>query len=545
MNNRRRLGYSNHSSTSDFSKKIKDYIVPIIAWILILFLIWTFFFKTNSSEKTNLENRIWMSITKDIDSKAIISFKWWKDEELKEWVKLFRWEKIIVSNWRILLSDENISLNLNKLSELKYLENWNFSFDSWEAWIDAVASTNLDMKFVKLKISADSHISISQNEINSTVYVISWKVEVSNLAWKNTVLWSNEKIEVSRAEASDSKIDLSIKKEPLNDYFLKSDWFTINNWSKYFWTWIVEETKTWTWETNTWTTSNTWKINSASNFTWKSKYITISNLLDESNVSSSVISVWWAYDTEVVSKIEINWKVATLNSKTGTFKVENISVPLKENDVVFKIFNADEELIEKFVYTVYYDWATTKKVTAVTETTTNNTFWVDWTKFVFTAPISWTTYTTYEDFVTIKWSVSASWIDKVTVNDFKLSSFNGSTWKYHANKDYWNLVSWTNIYEIKYFSWTKMVYKNFYIIIKKDWVPNYWNNTNNSISNTTNNSSSNSNNTNIQSNLDSDKTNNQNSNSSVSPKNQETTEKNSETTWTWKWKLEFFLVFIF
>lgn len=533
MNNRRRLGYSNHSSTSDFSKKIKDYIVPIIAWILILFLIWTFFFKTNSSEKTNLENRIWMSITKDIDSKAIISFKWWKDEELKEWVKLFRWEKIIVSNWRILLSDENISLNLNKLSELKYLENWNFSFDSWEAWIDAVASTNLDMKFVKLKISADSHISISQNEINSTVYVISWKVEVSNLAWKNTVLWSNEKIEVSRAEASDSKIDLSIKKEPLNDYFLKSDWFTINNWSKYFWTWIVEETKTWTWETNTWTTSNTWKINSASNFTWKSKYITISNLLDESNVSSSVISVWWAYDTEVVSKIEINWKVATLNSKTGTFKVENISVPLKENDVVFKIFNADEELIEKFVYTVYYDWATTKKVTAVTETTTNNTFWVDWTKFVFTAPISWTTYTTYEDFVTIKWSVSASWIDKVTVNDFKLSSFNGSTWKYHANKDYWNLVSWTNIYEIKYFSWTKMVYKNFYIIIKKDWVPNYWNNTNNSVSNTTNNSSSNFNNTNIQSNLDSDKTNNQNSNSSVSPKNQETTEKNSETTWTW------------
>jgi hypothetical protein len=46
----------------------------------------------------------------------------------------------------------------------------------------------------------------------------------------------------------------------------------------------------------------------------------------------------------------------------------------------------------------------------------------------------------------------ASGIDSVTVNDLKLSSFNGKTWRYHASTDYGNLVPGTNIYEVKYFS---------------------------------------------------------------------------------------------
>jgi hypothetical protein len=38
------------------------------------------------------------------------------------------------------------------------------------------------------------------------------------------------------------------------------------------------------------------------------------------------------------------------------------------------------------------------------------------------------------------------------VNDYKLSSFNGSTWRYHASTDNNNLADGTNVYEIKYFS---------------------------------------------------------------------------------------------
>jgi hypothetical protein len=39
----------------------------------------------------------------------------------------------------------------------------------------------MEMRFAKLKIPANAHISLSQNEVMSTIYVISGNVEVSNL----------------------------------------------------------------------------------------------------------------------------------------------------------------------------------------------------------------------------------------------------------------------------------------------------------------------------------------------------------------------------
>ena len=275
-----------------------------------------------------------------------------------------------------------------------------------------------------------------------------------------------EKIEIARELASDEKADLELKKQPIDSFFTKSSWFTVNNGESYVnssntgstddktWTWSATwSTKTWTWKTI--------KSKSGAAISWKSKLLTFSNLLDESNVSSNPISVSWAYDTEEVAKIEVNWKIATLNPETWTFKVEWVSVPNKSNDLVFKVFNKDEELKEKFVYTVYYEaWASwTNWWNSWNDSTFKvNTFEVDGSKFAFTSPTRESTYTTFEDFVTIRGYVSATWIDKVSVNDFVLKSFDWKNWRYHARTDYGNLANWTNVYEIKYFSWETMVY---------------------------------------------------------------------------------------
>lgn len=469
----RRNRYSWHNS---FSKNIKDYIVPIIWWILILFLIWSLFLKWWNKAPVNDENRVWIAITKDADSWASISYAWWSKRDISEVKALYKWEKITVSSGRVKLSDANVSINLNKLWELKYLENWVLSLYSWEAWVDTNAAIDMEMRFVKLKIPANAHISLSQNEVMSTIYVISGNVEVSNLKWKSTVVKAMEKIEIARELASDEKADLELKKQPIDSFFTKSSWFTVNNGESYVnssntgstddktWTWSVTwSTKTWTWKTI--------KSKSGAAISWKSKLLTFSNLLDESNVSSNPISVSWAYDTEEVAKIEVNWKIATLNPETWTFKVEWVSVPNKSNDLVFKVFNKDEELKEKFVYTVYYEaWASwTNWWNSWNDSTFKvNTFEVDGSKFAFTSPTRESTYTTFEDFVTIRGYVSATWIDKVSVNDFVLKSFDWKNWRYHARTDYGNLANWTNVYEIKYFSWETMVYKNYFTIIKKD-----------------------------------------------------------------------------
>ncbi|RKW24616.1 hypothetical protein D8B46_01075 [Candidatus Gracilibacteria bacterium] len=469
----RRNRYSGHNS---FSKNIKDYIVPIIGGILILFLIWSLFLKGGNKAPVNDENRVGIAITKDADSGASISYAGGSKRDISEVKALYKGEKITVSSGRVKLSDANVSINLNKLGELKYLENGVLSLYSGEAWVDTNAAIDMEMRFVKLKIPANAHISLSQNEVMSTIYVISGNVEVSNLKGKSTVVKAMEKIEIARELASDEKADLELKKQPIDSFFTKSSWFTVNNGESY-----VNSSNTGSTDDKTGTgsatgstktgTGKTIKSKSGAAISGKSKLLTFSNLLDESNVSSNPISVSGAYDTEEVAKIEVNGKIATLNPETGTFKVEGVSVPNKSNDLVFKVFNKDEELKEKFVYTVYYEAGasgTNGGNSGNDSTFKVNTFEVDGSKFAFTSPTRESTYTTFEDFVTIRGYVSATGIDKVSVNDFVLKSFDGKNWRYHARTDYGNLANGTNVYEIKYFSGETMVYKNYFTIIKKD-----------------------------------------------------------------------------
>lgn len=532
MNVRRRWHYNNHSKSpfNDFSKKIKDYIVPIIWWILVLFLVWSFFIKSETKPVV-VDNWTWLNIEADSWTQATIFYTWGKKETFTEWMKLFKSERIWIANWKVKIYDESISFNLAKVWDLSYKENGDFKLDSWDVWIDTTVTTNLDMKFAKLKIYPNSHISLTQNEMQSLVYVVSWKVEVSNNAWKNTILADMQKIEISVSEASNDKIDLSLKKEPLNDYFLKSDWFISNNWESYIWSWNVENTSTWAEEK-----SANWsgKTEFVKNESWKSKYLTFSNLVDESNVSSSLISISWIYDTEEIEKIDINGKVAVLNSDVWSFKVEWVSVPNKVNDIVFKVFGKDEELKEKFVYTVYYEeWTSAWNNSSDSQNkpiANANTFDIDGTKFIFTAPASSNTYTTYEDFVTIRWSVLAAGIDEVRVNNFKLKSYSPQTktWRYHASTQTWNLAVWTNQYDVEYYSAWVLVYKNVYIIVKKLGTPPVVNTVNTQVNNTVN--------TNTQNNLNTTNNtlNNTNSTTNQTNNNSVKTQKTEETvTSTW------------
>lgn len=455
---RRRNSYSNSNS---FSKSIKDYIIPIIGFILIVVLFYSCFKKENVPVPSN-ENQVWIVIEKWNNASAKIYYLNWSTKTIDEVQKLFKWEKISVSSGNVKLFDEKADFNLSKLWELKYLENGNFLVSSWDIWVDTKSPLNLDMKFAKLKIFENSHISLSQNEVNSTIQVISWMVEVSNLKWRSTVLSSMESLTINNSQASDEK--LTLKKEPVWDLFLKNDWFLLNKWNDYVNTWSTEEKNTW--EISTWEIS-TWNISKKDSLWWKNKYITFSNLLDESNVSSSTIVVSWAYDAEEIWKIELNWKVAVLNPSTWTFKIDWVSVPEKENNLIFKVFDAEENLKEKFVYTVYNDAWIDSVITNSKNSSENNVFNVDWSNFTFTSPSASWSYTTTEWFVTIKWYVSAKNIDKVEVNWLKLKSFNWKTWRYHASEDYGNFVEWTNQYEVKYYSWTDLVYKNYFTIIKK------------------------------------------------------------------------------
>jgi len=444
-------------------------MVPIIWFFLFLIVIFSVFLWDSKPKQIDIENKIWLEIILNwVNSEGYIVYPWDYKKKIEWDISLYKWEKIMVKEGNVSLSLAWLNLRLHKLWDLKYLENWNFYLDSSDLWIDSITPVNLDMKFANVKIGENSHVSFSQNEMGSTVYLVSWFAEVSNLVWKTTVLSSWQKITISRSEASKKELDLTLSKENIDDYYKQSDWFIINNWPSFVsLDKSLDEDEN---ETLTWEILKTDEILS-------SNLINFSNLLDESNVSSDLINVSWNFTNEEIIKITLNWKEAVLNKNLKTFKFDNVPVPNKENNLVFKVYDAQNMILSKFVYTIYYaQWSNQTTTVASNNTSTNNNSWfnvqtfdVDGSQFTFTEPTTKSTFTTSTDFVTIKWKVLIEWISKVTVNDYTLSSFNGSTWRYHASSSNNNMSIWTNLYEIKYFdpAW-KMVYKNTFTIIKKD-----------------------------------------------------------------------------
>lgn len=467
--NRRRHGIS-------FQKKIKDYIVPIIWVILVFILIFSIFWWNDSEPDTNRENQTWLSIElEDESSEAIIEYSGW-DRSTYEWDSdLYKWEKIIVREGRArILNPENwLDFNISRLGEILYVDDWVYTHSSWEVWVDTESPVDINMSFANLKIWEDSHLSISQNEVSSTIYMVSWFAEVNNLVWRNTVLTWWEKITVSRTDASDEEVDMSLLKDSLDQFFLRSDWYILNNWDSYLDS--GEDWESWTWETSwsgeiswTWETSGT-SQNSWNTSSWN-RYLNFDNLIDESNVSSPNINIRWSYNEDIVTDFTVNWVSADLNPEEWTFELTWINTSNRVNDLVFKVYDDSNSIVSKFVYSVYYsDWQSS-----------NNwgwwsgwgfdvqTFDADWEDFTFTSPTTTNTYNTTETFVTIRWQVFDERVDRVTVNDYELSSFDWSTWRYHADQDYNNLANWTNIYEINYFSWDNLVFTNYYTIIKRE-----------------------------------------------------------------------------
>ena len=294
--------------SSTLQKNIKDYIVPIIWWILVLFLIFSLFSWDSSDTKTSIENQSWITITLDWESsQATLIYPGDYKKDLEgEWT-LYKWEKILVKQGTASLSFNNLlNFKVNRLWELKYWEDSVFTVSSWEVWLDALKSVDLNLSFANLKIDENSHLSVSQNEMWSTVYLISWFVEVTNLVWKNTVLAPGEKITISRSDASKKDLDLTLLKENIDQFFIKSDWYILNKWANYALEAGIEELENEDSETQSGSLSST----------SSGEILSFNNLVDESNVSSPLINISWTYSDSEISSITVNWREAIL-SKTN------------------------------------------------------------------------------------------------------------------------------------------------------------------------------------------------------------------------------------
>lgn len=445
-------------------KTLKDYMIPV-AWILIILLVIISVFSWGGngdtwSTETSIQS--WTDlINVTLDDATTEAYIIWEKEEktLISWSsKLLPTQRLIVKEWTVSLESGDFwTFKLNKMWELSLDDKGLIKLISSDLWLRADKSLNIETIYLKAKISPWTVISINQNEALSTIYVISWTAEVSNLAWKKTLLWNLQKLTISRQDASNKDIDLSITKDNIDEFFKNSEWYVKNNWDSF-----LNTTST----TSSW---STWIISETNT----SDLLELDDLRDEAVVSSSKLSISWKYSNDFVSSIILGDQKAKLDTENKTFSFGTIVLDKKVNDLVFKLFDTDENLIWKVPYTIYYNWVISSDAEVKTSTDSSSSafevknFQVDWSKFIFTAP--WTSpYTTTESLVTIRWQVPSWMVSKVTVNWFQLWSFNWTTWRYHADSSNDNLKDWTNVYEVKYYGeWWKLIYTNSFVIIKK------------------------------------------------------------------------------
>jgi hypothetical protein len=465
---------NNNRRNKKIVKNFKDYLIPII-WVIIVFIVilnFIFWGNNDKSKETIVNNVPLELIYSDQNTESYIVYASGDKKKVTQNTELYKWEKLqIWTTWDITLKIPNEwwTLVLNRLWELKYNEDASYTLLSSDLWLNTKNKTQIEMRYAKISSTPESVFNLSQNEVASSIYVVYGNVEVTNTAWTKTTLQKWQKLSIMRNESNDKNLDLSLKKEEIDDYTKNDDWFIKNNWS--FYLNKVEESNTSSWITQTWSINSmswttTWNISSGF------EYISFNNQ-DESDVTTDTVNIEGKILDDIVYKVEIDWKTATINQEDKTFSLKNLKLSSRINNIVYRVFDESNKLMSKWVLTLYYANGWTPN--AWSSNSSPSLAWVE-NYSLNNSPLykiispKQNPYTTSEKLVMIEWTVPARTVQKIIINWFQLQQFpaNWTYWKYFANEDFWNLKDWLNIYKIQYFGADeKLIFENTYTIIKE------------------------------------------------------------------------------
>lgn len=455
------MNYTSRRNNNKILKTFKDYLPPLVIVFIILFLIINNLFSwDNTWENTQTNSFVEVSMAVP-DTEAYIIYSWWNKTKLEGKVSMYKTEKLSVANWSLNIKDKTSDLVLNKLWELRYNEDWWYTLYSSDLWVKTNSWINIEMRYAKVSSNSNGVFSLSQNEVASTIYVVSWIVDVQNLAWKTTTLQKGDKLVIMRNNANDENSDLSLLKEQIDDYIKTDDWFIKNNWSYYL-------SSTWISTTSSWVLYDSWSVLWTNTDT--SSYIFFNNLFDEQEVDTNTIDIEWTISSNIVYKIEINGKSVMIDNTSKTFSLKWFKLESRTNDLVYKVYDEWNKLLTKWIITLYSmnNWNTSSS--QKTNLAQVENYPIKSSPLYQILSPKQNPYTTSDDIVRIEWTVPSWTVEKIIVNDFELKKFPkyGSYWSYFANSEFWNLKDWVNIYKIQYFGAEgKLIYENNFTIIKE------------------------------------------------------------------------------
>ena len=463
----------------------RDYAVPIIIVLIILFLGIKLISWDNSEASWDDSQEVVQNDTQKLsfdlwaDTRWEIEYPGWDKDNLTEKVDdwLYPGEKLIVEAWDVTLQDQGwLLMKLDANGELSYESNWWFLLTSSNLFIRNPETMSFATRFFSIVLPENSVVSLNQNEVASAIYVLQWNPEVTTFANKSITLNPWEKLSVASTESSDENYDIEASREEIDNYFFSETWAQSNNLESYLTS--AEETQTVTnsSESTISTSENTISTGTGETTTTSSSsdLITINWIEDGQTYSTPELEISGTITDDRVARVQFGNVLADMNLVAKTYLVAGFSIPLKVNDVVYKVFDAQNNVLKRWVFTVYNSaWG---EATVVDAGGTTTPVWSESfpvadanPNFRFTAPTA-NPYTTQpdEDFVTIRGAVTPGSAASVTVNGRQLNSFDGSSWRFHATSSFDTMQPGVNLYKVNYFDNAgTVVHTDTFTIIKK------------------------------------------------------------------------------
>lgn len=426
---------------------------------------------------------------------VILSFLrgiWWsKDEDMGNWIlvgwsgtfvvtnkdngkrEVSVWEKFYendelfsVISGTAELNDSASKIWLDKNSELSHTENWSgYLLSQGRMWVEAHKDIFFSLKHIDIKLSEWDIALFEQQRIYSIVYVIRWEATVL-WGWRESSLKSWKRIMVSQSNLINPWVSLESLIGDIDESIQQNAFFLSRNGKD-----LLEKDSSNTLIESSWTINsisgswNTWTVST------NSKLISITSPIDGSVITGGVLVVEWKSLSAQVKKIVLQDQPIQLVQSPWTFRSSPISINSSTIDVVYKAYDAGNNLLERGVITVY-----SSDKQAGSDKLVPKTFPTNDKDFRIVSPTE-NPYKTNASAVTVSWTVPKWQVEYITVNNFRLKKFvaNSTTWYYYANTEYQTMKEGFNLYEIRFYGPNDtLLSTQLFTIIKEGWATLSW-----------------------------------------------------------------------
>lgn len=403
-----------------------------------------------------------MTVTPLADSTVYISMSASSKTRISQEEKLYATDKSVsVQVWGAKVENSDLSIDLDKTTELTYksqsASGHVIAFPKWRGWIRALAwNTQVDLKFLTLELNSGDIVLIEQNNLSSTVYMISGDATIMTKIG-NTPLTAGSRIMIAWSDLSNPSGNLSSLIGTIDDTIETQPLFIRNGWASLL-------TPSNTLSNATWSPVNTL---TGTDFSTPTKYIEITDPLDGSMLRNTNFAVMGNILSNDVKKITINEQVATISPVNKTFVLQNIPVTAEVMNIVYKAYADNDRMLERWVISVFASKSAI--TTASTNTLVPDNFPISNKDFPITFPTE-NPYKTTDTLVRVEGRVPADRVGYIMVNDYRLQKFPswGTKWYYFANTATQTMKEWINLYNIRFYSKdNSLLYTQVFTIVKE------------------------------------------------------------------------------